>query len=335
MEEFFKKGSINESAYRDAVYKVQKDVQAMFRTKRVLELIPLKPQEIKALEDEARTIQAHFRELSKSDISVKESRWHREKVEEWARVEVTAPEAGMIVEKNVNVGDIVDPGKDPPLFKIANLRHLSVWIHPPEEYLPVLQKLLKDNAPEKIRLKLEVQSASRPKVLRGWLLRFAPSLDPNMRTPLLLGRIDNAEGTNLLVGQLLKATIYVPSQTGLATIPTNALNEVNGQALVLVQERGFFHGRNRYALRRVSVAHQFQDTIQVRSALDLSQEEKTKMAEEVKRGLLPIEALRPGQWVVTGGVVELTDALEDLKSKEKPPKKETDGKARGARQTAG
>jgi hypothetical protein len=89
-----------------------------------------------------------------------------------------------------------------------------------------------------------------------------------------------------------------------------ALNEVGGQSLVFVQTRRFFHGEPRYTLHRVSVVNRLEKVAQVRSRL--SDEDRAQMKREEGQGKRPIEPLHAGQWVATGGVVEMTDALEDL-----------------------
>jgi hypothetical protein len=313
IEKAYKRGAISEATYRDARARVEKDVTAVARARRALELVPLEPKEIDQLITEANKVIARLKELAQDTSAVGKRLWDREQVEKWARIEVRAPGGGIIVEKNTNVGDIADPGKDPPLFRIADLKTLGVWIHPPEEYLPVLQKLLAEQPQRRIPLTLKLLSDPTAAPIQGELLRFAPSIDPLMRTPLLIGRIANPE-KNRLVGQLVTATIYVPENPDLVEIPTAALNEVHGQSLVFVQARGPSGGLPRYTLRRVQVVHRFADVVQVRSELNIQAKERAKLREEVRQGKLPIEPLKPGEWVVTGGVVELTDAVDNLKT---------------------
>jgi cobalt-zinc-cadmium efflux system membrane fusion protein len=321
LERSWRKGAISEATYRDQVAKVQKDILTVERTRRILELTRLEPREIKFLEDQAETIKSRFRELAKTTSTDRVRLWKQEQVDQWARIEVRAPESGTLVEKNTNVGDITDPGKDPPMFRIADLKVLSVWINPPEEYLAVLQQLLREQSRREIRLELRLQSDPTAPARKGRLLRFAPSLDPQQKTPLLVGEVENSD-KRLLIGQLLSATIFVPQEKDLVEIPTNALNDVHGQSLVFVESRDA-QGAPVYVLRRVQVAHRFADVVQVRSVLQLSTEEKKRLEEESRQGKRPIEPLLPGERVVTGGVVEMTDALEDLKA-QVPPRTDKD-----------
>ena len=56
----------------------------------------------------------------------------------WARVEVRSPLDGVVLDKNVSFGDVVDTSRE--LFKIADLSRLAVWAHVYEEDLRRLPK---------------------------------------------------------------------------------------------------------------------------------------------------------------------------------------------------
>jgi hypothetical protein len=60
------------------------------------------------------------------------------------------------------------------------------------------------------------------------------------------------------------------------------------------------------------VVNRLQKIAQVRSRL--TEEDRRQMAREKDKGLRPIVPLKPGEWVATGGVAEMTDALDDLES---------------------
>ena len=57
----------------------------------------------------------------------------------WAELDIVAPMAGVILEKNFTVGDIVDTTHD--MFKIADLSRLGVMANVYEEDLPKLVAL--------------------------------------------------------------------------------------------------------------------------------------------------------------------------------------------------
>ena len=63
----------------------------------------------------------------------------QELVQQWARLDVLAPLDGVIIERNVTQGELVDTSTD--LFKIADLSRLGVLAHAYEEDLPTLDAL--------------------------------------------------------------------------------------------------------------------------------------------------------------------------------------------------
>ena len=250
---------------------------AVNAAERTLRIWKLEDKEIDALKHEA--------------ASIKETARDAKQEKDWARVEVRAPRAGTIVEKNTNIGDWVDPSRDPPIFRIADLAELQIWVHPPEEYLPILQKLMDKSNPIKLTWKIKLQADPKAPLLEGPITRIAPSVDPNQHTLLVIGQIDNPE-RKLLVGQFITATIFVHPEPNLVEIPTTALNEENGESYVFVQPDP---AKREYALRSVAVAHRFKDVIYVRD-----------------------ESLKAGERVITQGVSLLTKALRDLVAKEPP-----------------
>jgi cobalt-zinc-cadmium efflux system membrane fusion protein len=143
------------------------------------------------------------------------------------------------------------------------------------------------------------------------VVQIAPSLEPNQHTPMVMGYLDNKEN-KYLIGQFLTATIYVPPDQNTVEIPTEALNEVEGQALVFVQPDP---QKYEYVLRRVAVVRRFKDVTFVRT--ELTDEDKKVSEAEVKARRRPIQPLKEGERVITRGVVELTAALEELVTKER------------------
>ncbi len=287
-------GAVAKSTVFDAERIRDKDISAVNSAERALRTWKLTDEEIESLRKEADTIAATKRDPAKE--------------KEWARVEVKAWKGGIIVEKNTHLGDWVDPSyANTPMYRIADLSKLMVWIHPSEEYLPVLQNYL--NKPGANPLKWDIMLQADPKgpPLDGTLVRIGPSLDPNDHRPLLVGLVNNPAG-KLLVGQFITATIYVPVEKGLVEIPTNALNEEQGQSIVFVQRDPKNHPLE-FQIKAVSVVYRFKDVVYVRSELP---EENAKTTNP---GPLPIQALEPGEYVLTESVVELTRALSDLQAK--------------------
>ena len=312
-------GALPLVTYLATVRQVQADRGALLTAERTLRMWKLPDAEIEAIRNEAKVI-----------IDLKKERKPEEE-KNWARVEIQVPhfmkdnEAGMvagpsrplvIVEKNTQLGDMADPGRDMPLFKLADLSRLQIWVHPPEEYLPVLREKLKEGPGAlKWDIRFQSESARTPSLQQLPVTQVSPSLEPNQHTPMLMGYLDNPEG-KYLIGQFVTATIYVPPPAHTVEIPTEAINHLNGQELVFVQNP---KAADEFLLRRISVVQSFKQTSLVRSQLTNDEE---KLAEvQRSKGQFPVlQALRPGERVITRGVVELTTALEELRNTSSPSK---------------
>lgn len=150
-------------------------------------------------------------------------------VDRWARVEVRSPIDGTIVEKNITVGTLVD--LDDALFKVANLRHLDVRAFAYEEDLVTLQRLTTEQRQWTVRLKGDSQS----KPIQGVFDRIGSLIDPLQHTGLVMGWVDNADGS-LRAGQFVTASVTMPDPQPLVSVPAEAVVDVDGTTLVLLQQ---------------------------------------------------------------------------------------------------
>src|SRR5262249_31632002 len=148
----------------------------------------LTPAEIEEIRGEAKAIQKRLH--GKPETPEQRQARIAKDVQKWANVQIVAPETGLIVEKNTNVNDIVDPSKDTPLFRIADLNRLLINANFNEESLPLLQPLLDPKGGAgRLRWKVHVEAEPDVPVLDLPVLRVAPSLDPNQHTAMVFGRI--------------------------------------------------------------------------------------------------------------------------------------------------
>jgi cobalt-zinc-cadmium efflux system membrane fusion protein len=318
LREGYERGLVPKTTYYEQRRTVQKDVSARNAAERILRTWKLTDKEIDALRREADRIErltnAEIGGVGKAAGPADKAGHDPVTLQKWARVEVRAYHDGVIVEKNTNVGDWVDPSASPnPVFKIADLNHLAVWINAREEFRPVLQEMLFKNRDRGIRMTIRLLAEPDAEPLKGEILRIAPSLDPTQRTMLVIGRVDNPGG-RLLVGLSVTATVYRKPGKGLVQIPTSALNEQDGQSVVFVQAAP---GRWEFQRRRVAVAERFFDVVLVRG--ELTEEDRKLSEQEVARGRPPVQPLRPHERVVTHGVTMLTTAVRDLLAEEKMP----------------
>ncbi len=218
----------------------------------------------------------------------------------WARVEIHSPIKGVVVEKNVVPGNIIDSTQD--LFKIADLTSLAVYVHVYEDDLPELQKLQKRYEPGLIpwRLYSTLDTPKRPIASPG-IKRLSPIVDPNQHTSIAVGFADNRD-RRLSVGQFVTAEVDIPPPPDVVSIPVGALDEDGETSHVLVQLDPDHH---RYALRRVRVLQRFLDFAYVSSKLSDS---------DRASGLTE---LKPGELIITGGAVQLKPALEEAQARAK------------------
>jgi cobalt-zinc-cadmium efflux system membrane fusion protein len=294
LEELFRSGATSEANIRQAGRNYEADLTAVARAERTLRVWRLPEAEIDAVKDEAERIRQ------------RKGLRDKDKERDWARVEVRAPLAGVIVEKNLNIGDIVDTSGD--LFRIADVSRLAVWAHAYEENLPALLALPPQDRCWEIRLKANPDLPP----IKGTIEEIGYLLDPNQHTALIVGHVDNNKAEEqingdgpLRAGQFVTATIRLPPPSGVVAVPATALVEDGHDSIVFVQEAAM---RPEYTLRRVAVDTRLTNNVLVRSHLTPQESE------------LKLEPLRAEEKVVVQGAIEMKAALEDLKSAMHPVK---------------
>jgi cobalt-zinc-cadmium efflux system membrane fusion protein len=200
----------------------------------------------------------------------------------WARVEIRAPQDGVILEKNVNPGTVVDLAAD--LFKVGDLSQLTAWVHVYEEDLPLLQSLPRP-------IKWTVLVPSRPGVvLTGTVDQIGAVIDPNQHTALVTGRVNNPDAS-LQSGLFVTATVEMPPPTDEVEIPSAAVVEDGRESIVLVQDQS---DPTVFRQKAVRVTRRFRDVVYARKESD---------------------GVRPGDRVVTNGAILLHEAAEQLPGK--------------------
>lgn len=204
----------------------------------------------------------------------------------WARVEVRAPMAGVILERNTTIGDVIDVKDD--LYKIADLDQLAVWAYVYEDDLPTVQALPKP-------IKWTVHLPARPDLTwTGELERIGEIIDPNQRTGVVRGSVANPK-RELKAGEFITATIEIPAGLDEVEIPTTALVEDGRQSVIFIQSD---LGVAKFTRRPVSVVRRHHDVAYVRgpgSPKDPAW-----------------DPVRPGEHVVTSGAVQLNAAINGL-----------------------
>ena len=197
---------------------------------------------------------------------------------DWARVEIRAAQAGVLLEKNVGVGDIVDTTAD--LFKIGNLSSLTVWAHLYEDDLHLLAGIA-------LPAEWTVVLPSNPRMppLKGRLEQIGSVIDPNQHTALVSGSVENPEG-KLKIGQAVTVSLTREPDRGELTVPTEALIEDGKGSFVFVQPDP---AHCVYERRTVSVLRRTRDLVYL-------------------KGVIP-GSIREGDRVIGPGAILLNEAM--------------------------
>jgi RND family efflux transporter MFP subunit len=185
---------------------------------------------------------------------------------------VTAPFAGVITRRNVDVGDLIDAGAGRPLFVLAQTDPLKVTVNVPQS---AAQRVKPGQA-------VVVTQAELPgRRFAGTVARTAGAIDPATRAMQVDVTLPNADGT-LLPGAFVQVALPLPQARSLV-VPNNALMfRPEGARVAAVDAQG------RIALRTVTLGRNFGDTVQVLEGV----------AESDRLVLNPSDSLADGDVVV-------------------------------------
>ncbi|MFI5454930.1 MAG: efflux RND transporter periplasmic adaptor subunit [Isosphaerales bacterium] len=314
------RAAVPEVYFLTQVRLVQGDRNAINRALNNLKLWDIPQNEIDALHAEAKKISAD----KNAWFNTPEGRWvkgekqassdtvdpYKEHENPWGRVTLRAPFDGVVVERNVHVDEMV-VDNTVNLFQIADVNRLLVKAHCPEDALPTLEALQGNDR----RWTVRTVGAAWATGLPGTIDEIGYIIDPNQHTAVVKGYVNNP-GQRIRAGQYVTATVKISPPTDVVEIPTDALVDDGKQSLVFVQPDA---GAQHFTMRRVQVTQKFERTVFVRDTPIPKEEQLTAL--EAEEGLLPKEALRPGERVLLSGAVELKAAVLDLESRpEKKPK---------------
>ncbi len=271
-------GAVPERILRDTERKVEADRIAVSRAVRILQSWRISKEEIDHVRSEA------------TRLSREKTPDRDEMVAQWAKLDVVSPLDGVIIERNVVLGELVDTASD--LFKVADLSRLGVLAYAYEEDLPTL-----DGLPARQRAwSVTVGSGGDATTRIGRFDQVGCIIDPNQHTALVMGWVDNPDG-KLRVGQFVTTRLEIPPPPGEVVVPASALCEESDRTCVFVQ----LDGKATYVRRSVAVTRRRGDKVYIRSQ---------PKPEETRRGLEP---LAPGEQVVVARVVELAASLDSLR----------------------
>jgi membrane fusion protein (multidrug efflux system) len=209
---------------------------------------------------------------------------------------VTAPFAGLLARRHVNVGEYVQPGA--PLFDIVSLDPIDVVFHLAEV----------DSSRVALGQKVAVQVAPYPdRTFEATVDVVSPTIDPGTRTLRVKANLPNPDGA-LRPGLFARADLGVALRRGALVVPTEAvLQRASGPAVFVVGADG------RVARRDVTVGTFHRDGV------------------EVTQGLVSgdLVVTRGHTGLVDGAVVKVTETVEPAGSGPETPAAEGVANARG------
>lgn len=167
---------------------------------------------------------------------------------------ITAPFAGIVTSRSAQIGALVSAGNGAakPLFTVADVSHLRVYVHVPQNQSGRLTKGLvaKLTVPE-----------HPGETFDATLVRNAGAVDPDSGTVLTEFDVGNADG-RLKPGGFAEVAIPLVGAAGTVRVPASSLIlGPNGSMVALVDAAG------RVTLRPVTVGHDEGKTIEILAGL--------------------------------------------------------------------
>ncbi|MBS0208581.1 MAG: efflux RND transporter periplasmic adaptor subunit [Planctomycetes bacterium] len=278
------RGTVAELTVREAQRAHEADVILVERLERTLRSWRLADEELAEVHAEADRIKSGKRE-AEADLEKK-----------WGEIEIRAPFAGTILEKNVVVGDIIESSSD--LFKIADLSRLGAMANVYEEDLADLHSL----KPSERTWGIQVPATPEEPLIHGEFNVIGKVIDVTQHSGKVLGWVDN-RGGRLYVGQFITAIVKLPPSPREVAIPESAILEDTPLSLVFVADPTHKH---RFTARRVVLVRHHRGMAVVAAIPNAQQE---------AQGAEPLQA---GETVLSSGALEMNSQLQDLRNRLAP-----------------
>jgi len=165
---------------------------------------------------------------------------------------VTAPFAGTITARNIDIGTLIASGTNTVLFRLADTSTLRVYANVPE----VDSKDVAIGAP----VDLET-TGGKGKKYAGKVVRTAGAIDPASRTLLTEIRVPNPN-LEIVPGEFGEVTFHLHSSKPVLVIPASSLLfRAQGTQVALVQ------GGNRVHIQNVQLGRDLGNSVEVVSGL--------------------------------------------------------------------
>lgn len=163
---------------------------------------------------------------------------------------ITAPFAGVVTRRNVDIGDLINPGNGDPthaMFLLSQANPLKVYVYVPQSYATDI----------KVGQEVEIRLSEMPgQVFRGKINNTAGAIDSTTRTLQIEVVLPNPD-LRLLPGAYVKVSLASASAKSL-TIPSNTmLFRPEGTLVALVGPAGKVH------LQPVTIGQDFGNNVEI------------------------------------------------------------------------
>ncbi len=146
-----------------------------------------------------------------------------------AYTRIESPFDGIVTQRNVNTGDLTQPGADkPPLFVVVRSDIMTIRVNVPEAFAPYI------NPGDHATVRLQEMKG---RTVEGKVTRTSWALDPKTRTVRVEIDIPNP-GLNLLPGLYAYATIIAEERSNVLTVPVTAVVSESGKDYCVVVAAG-------------------------------------------------------------------------------------------------
>jgi RND family efflux transporter MFP subunit len=166
--------------------------------------------------------------------------------------QVTAPFAGVITTRDIDIGALISNGNAKELFKLAQIDVMRVYVNVPEGFSSDMQ----------IGLPAELHIAEFPnRVFTGKIAHTSGAIDTASRTLLTEVQVPNPKG-ELMPGAYAEVTFRVSSAEPPLVVPSNALIFRSAGPQVAVVD-----SQKVARLRNVSIGRDFGNSLEILSGL--------------------------------------------------------------------
>jgi RND family efflux transporter MFP subunit len=195
-------------------------------------------------------------DLALKNATVAAARANLLRLDEWMGYsKITAPFKGIVTARNLDVGQLVNTDDKHELYRLAQIDHLRVFIHVPQNYARAAA----------VGLEVELTVPDLPgRKFAAKIIRTAGAFDASSRTLPVELEVDNSKG-ELFAGSYAQVRLTGAQADAVLSVPANTLLfRPEGTQVALITPD------NRVALRTIELGRDFGTNVEVLTGLSAS-----------------------------------------------------------------